>query len=86
MTDDFLGHWIFDAKNQDSYKQNRIVDHRKSDGTRMQTQSLEIFFLVVFTAFPRKEVQVQDNKALDLNDKNLIQKGFLSGDKAQLQC
>lgn len=30
---------------------------------------------MVFTAFPRKEVQVQDNKALDLNDKNLIQKG-----------
>ena len=30
---------------------------------------------MVFTAFPRKEVQVQHDKALDLNDKNLIQRG-----------
>lgn len=28
-----------------------------------------------FTAFPRKEAQVQNNKALDLNDENLIQRG-----------
>lgn len=44
----------------------------------MMVPEPEILILMLLTAFPREGVQVQGNKAMDPNDKNLVQREVLS--------